>query len=113
MLKIWFQSSYKFKTEKIHLVITCVTKPSAGDMVVIMPDTLAKVLTLTAVEFSNTSIINSYKSESLLSGTGNTHCFKSQRNPSWSNCWDGDHTHLSVFGTKPYNSMSFLTMLEC
>jgi hypothetical protein len=79
LLKIWFQSSYKFKTEKIHLVITCVTKPSAGDMVVILPDTLAKVLTLTAVEFSNTSIINSYKSESLLSGTGDTHCFKSQR----------------------------------
>jgi hypothetical protein len=19
------------------------------------------------------------------------------------NCWDGDHTHLSVFGAKPYN----------
>ena len=93
--------------------MTCVTKPSAGDMAIILPDTLDKVLTLTAVEFSNTSIINSYKAESLLSGTGDTHCFKSQRILSWSNCWDGDHTHLSVLGTKPYNSMSFLTMSEC
>ena len=93
--------------------MTCVAKPRAGDMAIILPDILAKVLTLTAVEFSNTSLINSYKSESLLSGTGNTHCFKSQRTLSRSNCWDGDHTHLSVFGTKPYNSMSFLTMLEC
>jgi hypothetical protein len=93
--------------------MTCVEKHSAGDMSISLPDTLAKVLTLTAVEFFNTSIINSYKSESFLSGTGNKHCFKSQRNPSRSNCWDGDHAHLSLFGTKPENSMSFLTMSEC
>jgi hypothetical protein len=51
--------------------MTYVAKPSAGDMAIILPDTLTKVLILNAVEFSNTSIINSYKSESLLSGTGN------------------------------------------
>ena len=93
--------------------MTYVAKPSAGDKAIILPDTFTKVLTLNAVEFSNTSIINSYKSESLLSGTGNAHCFKSQRTLSRSNCWDGDHTHFSVFGTKPYNSMSFLTISEC
>jgi hypothetical protein len=38
--------------------MTCVEKHSAGDMAISLPDTLAKVLTLTAVEFFNTSIIN-------------------------------------------------------
>ena len=82
-------------------------------MAIILPQTLANVLTLIAVEFSNKGIINSYKSESFLSGTDNKHCFRSQRNPSHSNCWDGDHTHLSLFGAKPDRIMSFLTMSEC
>ena len=37
-------------------------------MAIILPDTLAKGLILAAVEFSNTSIISSYKSESFCQG---------------------------------------------
>ena len=87
MLMICFQSPINLKLKYIHIAITCATKPSAGNMTICLPDILAKVPNLTAVEFSDTSIVNSYTSESFLSETDTKHCFKSQRKPSHSNCW--------------------------
>ena len=87
-----------------------VIKPTAGVIAIILPDTLANVLALTLWELLSTAEISADNYNTFFSGTRNLHRFKAQRNPNHS---IGFQILLSLFGTKPDLTISFLTTCAC